>query len=238
MISDSQSFDYIPTISPDDIVTSIRSSEMAEVAIHDNTDNSVDDASSSVSQTQSKQNTMLSSLSRARVLLSNGDISYDEKLRVFNVKGSASVHVVTLFPKEKCSCPSTSTCYHVLAAKLFLGMDVAECKPKKQILTEEKMFEKKKKIKEGVNVLDQKTLIRLIMKVRADQTITFCHLILNMLADGEPIAKMQSISTHVINYIYSHITHILQLILQMPKRIMQKILKILKYNYLSIFIFS
>ena len=121
LISDSQSVDYIPTISPDDIVTSIRSSEMAEVAIHDNTDNSVDDASSSVSQTQSKQNTMLSSLSRARVLLSNGDISYDEKLRVFNVKGSASVHVVTLFPKEKCSCPSTSTCYHVLQLSYFLG---------------------------------------------------------------------------------------------------------------------
>ena len=149
LISDSQSVDYIPTISPDDIVTSIRSSEMAEVAIHDNTDNSVDDASSSVSQTQSKQNTMLSSLSRARVLLSNGDISYDEKLRVFNVKGSASVHVVTLFPKEKCSCPSTSTCYHVLAAKLFLGMDVAECRPKKQILTELRKNVRKKKENKG-----------------------------------------------------------------------------------------
>ena len=77
------------------------------------------------------------------------------------------MHVVALFPKEKCSCPSTSTCYHVLAAKLFI---VAECKPTNQVLTElRRNVRRKKEKKEVVSVLDQMTLMRLMMKVRVNQ---------------------------------------------------------------------
>ena len=35
--------------------------------------------------------------------------------------GSDKPQVVTLFPKEHCSCPATSKCYHILAAKLSIG---------------------------------------------------------------------------------------------------------------------
>ena len=46
----------------------------------------------------------------------------DPKLDVFNVKGTSGVTgVVTIFPKESCSCPSTSSCHHILAVKLSLG---------------------------------------------------------------------------------------------------------------------
>ena len=33
-------------------------------------------------------------------------------------------HVVRLFPKE--SCPSTTICYHILAAKMSIGMETKE----------------------------------------------------------------------------------------------------------------
>ena len=39
------------------------------------------------------------------------------------------VYSVTLHTKEECHCPSTVTCYHILAAKLIIGMNV---KPKKE----------------------------------------------------------------------------------------------------------
>ena len=35
--------------------------------------------------------------------------------------GSDKPYVVTLFPKEHCSCPAPSKCYHILAAKLSIG---------------------------------------------------------------------------------------------------------------------
>ena len=30
-------------------------------------------------------------------------------------------YAVSLFPNEKCQCPSTGTCYHILAAKISVG---------------------------------------------------------------------------------------------------------------------
>ena len=38
--------------------------------------------------------------------------------------GSSRPHAVTLFPKESCTCPSTTTCYHILAAKYSIGIEV------------------------------------------------------------------------------------------------------------------
>ena len=40
----------------------------------------------------------------------------------FMVQGSRDKYAVTLFPKEKCQCPSTGTCYHILAAKMSIGL--------------------------------------------------------------------------------------------------------------------
>ena len=49
--------------------------------------------------------------------------SFDNKLHCFTVKGTSGVlRVVTLFPKENCSCPSTGECYHLMAVRLSIGM--------------------------------------------------------------------------------------------------------------------
>ena len=57
----------------------------------------------------------------ARRVLNENQISVDLKLHTFTVMGSTCPHVVTLFPKETCSCPSTTQCYHILAAKMSIG---------------------------------------------------------------------------------------------------------------------
>ena len=39
------------------------------------------------------------------------------------MQGSKGIkYAATLFPKETCLCPSTGECYHILAAKLSVGM--------------------------------------------------------------------------------------------------------------------
>ena len=50
--------------------------------------------------------------------------------------GSKSPHVVTLFPRETCSCPSTSQCYHILAAKMCIGQDDMSTGKKRLNLTQ------------------------------------------------------------------------------------------------------
>ena len=44
--------------------------------------------------------------------------------------GSTCPHLVTLFPKETCTCPSTTQCYHILAAKLAIGQELEDSKKK------------------------------------------------------------------------------------------------------------
>lgn len=63
---------------------------------------------------------------RAELVLKADNISFDTKLHCFNIKGLSGVtRVVTLFPKETCSCPSTGTCYHIVAAKRVVGIPSA-----------------------------------------------------------------------------------------------------------------
>ena len=60
---------------------------------------------------------------RAEQVVKANQISFVPKLHVFNVKGTSEVtRVVTLYPKESCSCSSTGPCYHILAVKLSMGM--------------------------------------------------------------------------------------------------------------------
>ena len=44
------------------------------------------------------------------------------------VKGSdgKTPYVVTLFPKETCSCPAVKACYHIMACKLMIGLSVED----------------------------------------------------------------------------------------------------------------
>ena len=72
----------------------------------------------------------LSQHERARRVLNENQISVDLKLHTFTVMGSTCPHVVTLFPKETCSCPSTTQCYHILAAKISIGQHSEDIKIK------------------------------------------------------------------------------------------------------------
>ena len=63
----------------------------------------------------------LSQTQRAKRVIEDNKISFDSKLHTFTVMGSTCPHVVTLHPKETCSCPSTTECYHIMAAKMAIG---------------------------------------------------------------------------------------------------------------------
>ena len=65
----------------------------------------------------------LSQQEQAKCVLEESKISFDMKLHTFTVMGLTCPHIVTLFPKETCSCPSTTQCYHILAAKMTLGQN-------------------------------------------------------------------------------------------------------------------
>ena len=61
----------------------------------------------------------------SRSVIENGQISHSAKLGVFTIVGTTEkAHAVRLFPKETCTCPSTESCYHIIAAKLSIGMNV------------------------------------------------------------------------------------------------------------------
>ena len=76
--------------------------------------------------TSVKPSRFLSTKARAKLVLKEDNITFDTKLHVFNVKGlSGTTRVVTLFPKQSCSCPSMGGCYHLIAAKLCAGMHVS-----------------------------------------------------------------------------------------------------------------
>ena len=70
-----------------------------------------------------------SQLARAKLVVEQDRISYDVKLGTFVVVSSeGNPSVVKLFPSETCSCPSTVQCYHILAAKLSLGIGTDKSK--------------------------------------------------------------------------------------------------------------
>ena len=104
--------DYIPTSTPEEVVEKIKKGESTRIEEEQIKKEPPDDPPSRTSSVQA----------RAQQLLASNQISFDPKLHVFNVKGTSGVtRVVTIFPKESCSCPSTSSCYHILAVKLSLG---------------------------------------------------------------------------------------------------------------------
>ena len=64
----------------------------------------------------------LTQIAQARRVVDTDNISFDSHIRVWNVKGtSGTPRVVTLHPKETCSCPSSNCCYHIMAVKMVLG---------------------------------------------------------------------------------------------------------------------
>ena len=69
----------------------------------------------------------------AEQLVMSGDVKHIPEMECFIVKGSDDKkYAVTLHPKEKCQCPSTTTCYHILAAKYSTGIKHEDDKKKKE----------------------------------------------------------------------------------------------------------
>ena len=63
--------------------------------------------------------------SHADELIQNDRIVFSQTLGTFTIKGTGDTpRVVTLFP-ENCSC-SVKECYHILAVKISLGMEIKQ----------------------------------------------------------------------------------------------------------------
>ncbi|XP_047124770.1 uncharacterized protein LOC124807179 [Hydra vulgaris] len=93
--------------------------------------------------------TMITSVERANEIIRNSHIALDPKLATFIVKGSIEPRVVKLFPKETCSCPAESRCYHILAARQAIGLSVTNNKKKQVNLTQLRRNTRKKSDKTG-----------------------------------------------------------------------------------------
>jgi hypothetical protein len=68
---------------------------------------------------------------RATEVISKDGIRIDGKAQCFIVTGTAENRIVTLFPKKTCSCPATTTCYHILVVQIAVGIgDTTTKRPK------------------------------------------------------------------------------------------------------------
>jgi len=58
------------------------------------------------------------------ILASTCSVHHIPQQKVFTVSNSdGQVNAVRLFPKETCTCPASTTCGHILAAKRSVGME-------------------------------------------------------------------------------------------------------------------
>jgi len=62
----------------------------------------------------------------ARYIVENNFISLVPSQGSFVVQGRSNKYCVTIFPKETCQCPSTTTCHHILAVKMSIGLQPVE----------------------------------------------------------------------------------------------------------------
>ena len=113
-IFDDQPFPEVTVYPPEDIVCQIKG-ELAERSKF-----SQDKMHQQENQTC---NPHLSQESRAKKAVDDGKVVHNPQLKVFKVMGTNRPHAVTLFPKETCTCPSTS-CYHILVAKMSIGINI------------------------------------------------------------------------------------------------------------------
>ena len=67
-----------------------------------------------------------SQIARAQLILDKQQCVYNPKVKAFLLQGTSEAHAVRLFPKNTCTCPAKHECYHIIAAKLYMGMDVGK----------------------------------------------------------------------------------------------------------------
>lgn len=108
-----------------------------------------DTATESTQFTQPQQNAepddhaQFTATERASTIIASGQISLDAKLGVFTVMGTNEPRVVRLFPRTTCSCPATSTCYHILASRMSIG--IREAEPTRRVLNLTQLRRNKRK---------------------------------------------------------------------------------------------
>mgnify|MGYP002260086732 CR=1 FL=1 len=73
------------------------------------------------------------SLSRAEKIIQRGKLAVTPQFGTFTVMGFSGVpRVVRLYPKEYCSCGAKDDCYHKMAAKKSIGLEIKVTEPKRK----------------------------------------------------------------------------------------------------------
>jgi hypothetical protein len=63
----------------------------------------------------------------AQKIIDENRIEFCSKLKSFTVKSeSGNLYSIQLFPKEKCWCGGTVTCCHIIAARIYIGLQSSE----------------------------------------------------------------------------------------------------------------
>lgn len=114
---DIEDLDLISTRSPETIVQHLKKDISLDDGSTDVTVENLDDESEKLMY--SKQPVTM--FSRAQALVEDNKINFNPKMHIFNVQGTHDVRVISLYPKENCSCPANGMCYHILGVKLSLG---------------------------------------------------------------------------------------------------------------------
>ena len=71
-----------------------------------------------------EKSTPISQMARAQLILKNKNCVYQDNLKTSVVQNTSGTHAAKLFPKESCTCPAKKECYHMIPAKLYMGMEV------------------------------------------------------------------------------------------------------------------
>ena len=72
----------------------------------------------------------------AKKVISSDGVKLVSEMNAFMVCGlKDKKYTVTLFPKEECQCPATGTCYHIIAAKLSIGIKNTEKKEERKLIS-------------------------------------------------------------------------------------------------------
>ena len=56
------------------------------------------------------------------MIIQSNKLILNPQLSVFTVIETQELHVVRLFPTTTCSCPAKSHCYHIVAARMAIGV--------------------------------------------------------------------------------------------------------------------
>jgi len=136
-----------------------------------------------VSETQQEDTTQVTKQERAARMIAAGKISLDARLHVFTVDGTLEPPVVRLFPSTSCSCPATCQCYHVLAAKMAIGLPDDSAPPRAVNLTHLRRNKRKRADKTSGRKRPRPNDVEVVAAGDADPAVTE-HLAARITSNG------------------------------------------------------